>query len=43
VVDTRPGMHTLAFEAPGYEPTIVYVRVVRDWTTRVRLTLIPAR
>ncbi len=42
-VDARPGMHTLTFQAPGYQPTIVYVRVVRDWTTRVRLTLIPAR
>jgi hypothetical protein len=36
-------MHTLTIQAPGYEPTTVYVRVVRDWTTRVRLTLIPAR
>jgi hypothetical protein len=43
VVDARPGMHTLTFQAPGYQPTTVYVRVVRDWTTRVRLTLIPAR
>jgi expansin (peptidoglycan-binding protein) len=43
VVDARPGFHTLTFQAPGYEATIVYVRVVRDWTTRVRLTLIPAR
>ena len=42
-VDARPGMHTLTFQAPGYQPTVVYVRVVRDWTTRVRLTLIPAR
>ena len=42
-VDARPGMHTLTIQAPGYEPTTVYVRVVRDWTTRVRLTLIPAR
>jgi hypothetical protein len=29
--------------APGYEPTTVLVRVVRDWTTRVRLQLIPTR
>ena len=43
VVDARPGFHALTVQAPGYEPTIVYVRVVRDWTTRVRLTLIPAR
>jgi hypothetical protein len=42
-VDARPGMHTVTFQAPGYQPTVVYVRVVRDWTTRVRLTLIPAR
>ena len=42
-VDARPGMHTLTFQAPGYQPSVVYVRVVRDWTTRVRLTLIPAR
>jgi PEGA domain len=42
-VDARPGMHTLTFQAPGYQPTVAYVRVVRDWTTRVRLTLIPAR
>ena len=42
-VETRPGIHTLTFEAPGYEPTSVLVRVVRDWTTRVRLNLVPAR
>jgi PEGA domain len=42
-VEARAGVHTLTFEAPGYEPTRVLVRVVRDWTTRVRLTLIPAR
>lgn len=42
-VDARAGTHTLTFQAPGYEPTAVLVRVVRDWTTRVRLTLIPAR
>ena len=34
-------MHTLTFEAPGYEPTSVLVRVIRDWTTRVRLHLDP--
>ena len=42
-VETRPGVHTLTFQAPGYEPTTVLVRVVRDWTTRVRLNLVPAR
>jgi len=42
-VETRPGIHTLTFEAPGYEPSSVLVRVVRDWTTRVRLNLVPAR
>jgi len=42
-VETRPGIHRLTFEAPGYEPTSVLVRVVRDWTTRVRLNLVPAR
>lgn len=43
LVDTRTGVHELTVTAPGYEPTTVLVRVVRDWTTRVRLTLIPAR
>jgi hypothetical protein len=43
LVDARPGVHTLSVQAPSYEPTAVLVRVVRDWTTRVRLTLIPAR
>ncbi len=43
LVDTKPGVHRLSFSAPGYEPTTVLVRAVRDWTTRVRLTLIPAR
>ena len=43
LVDTRAGVHALTVTAPGYEPATVYVRVVRDWTTRVRLTLIPAR
>ena len=42
-VEARPGVHWLTVQAPGYEPTSVLVRVVRDWTTRVRLTLIPAR
>jgi len=42
-VEAHAGVHTLTFEAPGYEPTSVLVRVVRDWTTRVRLTLIPSR
>lgn len=43
LVDTHAGVHALGFAAPGYEPTVVYVNVVRDWVTRVRLTLIPAR
>jgi PEGA domain len=43
VVDTRAGMHQLSFTAPGYEPVAVLVQVVRDWTTRVRLNMIPAR
>jgi len=43
LIDTKPGVHRLSFSAPGYEPTTVLVRVVRDWTTRVRLTLIPVR
>jgi len=43
LVDTRVGVHKLTLTAPGYEPTTVLVRVVRDWTTRVRVTLIPAR
>ena len=43
LVDVRPGIHQLSLSAPGYEPATVLVRVVRDWTTRVRLTLIPAR
>ena len=43
LVDTKAGVHRLSFSAPRYEPTTVLVRVVRDWTTRVRLTLIPAR
>src|SRR4029077_17956877 len=38
-VEARPGVHRLTFQAPGYEATSVLVRVVRDWTTRVRLTL----
>jgi hypothetical protein len=43
LVDAHVGVHELIVTAPGYEPTIVLVRVVRDWTTRVRLQLIPAR
>ena len=43
LVDTRIGVHTLSVTAPGYETTTVRVRVVRDWATRVRLQLVPAR
>ena len=43
VVDTRAGVHRLSFTAPGYEPVSVLVQVVRDWTTRVRLNMIPVR
>jgi hypothetical protein len=43
LVDAHAGVHAIGFSAPGYEPTVVYVNVVRDWVTRVRLTLIPAR
>ena len=43
LVDAGVGVHALTVTAPGYEPTTVLVRVVRDWTTRVRLQLIPAR
>jgi hypothetical protein len=43
LVDAHVGVHELIVTAPGYEPTIVLVRVVRDWTTRVRLQLIPTR
>ncbi|MGH7299691.1 MAG: PEGA domain-containing protein [Candidatus Rokuibacteriota bacterium] len=43
LVDTRAGLHTLSVTAPGYETTTVRVRVARDWTTRVRLHLIPTR
>jgi len=43
LVEARAGVRTLTFQAPGYEPASVLVRVIRDWTTRVRLTLIPAR
>jgi expansin (peptidoglycan-binding protein) len=43
LVDARVGVHALTLTAPGYEPATVLVRVVRDWATRVRLTLIPAR
>ena len=34
---------TVTVTAPGYQPATVLVRVVRDWTTRVRLMLIPVR
>jgi hypothetical protein len=43
LVDAKPGVRSLSFSAPAYEPTTVLVLVVRDWTTRVRLTLIPVR
>ena len=43
LVDARVGVHALTVTAPGYQPATVLVRVVRDWTTRVRLTLVPAR
>jgi len=41
LVDARVGVHALTVSAPGYRPTTVLVRVVRDWATRVRLQLIP--
>ena len=43
LVDARVGVHALTVTAPGYQPATVLVRVVRDWTTRVRLMLIPER
>lgn len=43
LVDAHVGIHELTVTASGYEPTTVLVRVVRDWTTRVRLQLIPTR
>jgi len=43
LVDTRVGVHALTVTAPGYQPATVFVRVVRDWATRVRLELLPAR
>jgi hypothetical protein len=43
LVDARVGLHALTVTAPGYQPSTVLVRVVRDWATRVRLELIPAR
>ena len=43
LVDARVGMRQVSFSAPGYEAAAVLVPVVRDWTTRVRMTLIPAR
>jgi hypothetical protein len=42
LVDARVGVHALTVTAPGYRPTTVLVRVLRDWATRVRLQLIPA-
>lgn len=42
LVDARVGLYALTVTAPGYQPTTVLVRVVRDWATRVRLQLIPA-
>jgi hypothetical protein len=41
LVDARVGVHALSVSAPGYRPMTVFVRVVRDWATRVRLQLIP--
>jgi hypothetical protein len=43
LVQARVGAHELTVTAPGYVPTTVLVRVVRDWATRVRLELVPAR
>jgi hypothetical protein len=43
LVDARVGLHALTVTAPGYQPATVLVRVVRDWATRVRLELLPAR
>ena len=43
LVDARVGVHALTVTAPGYQPATVLVRVVRDWATRVRLELLPAR
>jgi PEGA domain len=43
LVQARVGTHSLTVTAPGYVPTTVLVRVVRDWATRVRLELVPAR
>jgi hypothetical protein len=43
LVDTRAGTHRLTASAPGYETVTLPVQVVRAWTTRVRLTLIPVR
>jgi len=42
-VDAHTGTHTLTVSAPGYESVVVVTYVVQDWTTRVRLSLIPAR
>jgi hypothetical protein len=43
LVDARVGVHALTVTAPGYQPATVLVGVVRDWATRVRLQLVPAR
>jgi len=43
LVDAQVGVHALTVTAPGYQPSTVLVRVVRDWATRVRLQLVPAR
>jgi hypothetical protein len=43
LVDARPGVHRLTVTAPGYEPATVAVWVALDWTTRVRLMLVPVR
>ncbi len=43
LVQARVGTHELTVTAPGYVPTTVLVRVVRQWATRVRLDLVPAR
>lgn len=42
LVEARIGLHKLTVTAPGYQPATVLVRVVRDWTTRIRLELLPA-
>jgi len=42
LVEARVGLHKLTVTAPGYQPATVLVRVVRNWTTRIRVELIPA-